>query len=118
MKNLRRISFGALALVLTVPATVSAQFDSNAGGGTNLPTNSLTGIIKNLLNWLLMMVGIVGVGAFVIAGLFYLTAAGDSKVIDKAKSTMTYAVIGILVALIGLIVIGAVNSLLKGSSTI
>lgn len=118
MKNLRRISFGAASLALTAPAAVLAQFDPNAGGGTNLSNTSLTQIIKNLMNWLLMMVGIVGVIGFVISGIMYLTAAGDSSIINRAKTAMTYSIIGVLVALIGLVVINAVNSLLKANGGI
>lgn len=107
-----------LSLAILAPSFVAAQFDPNAGGGTNLSNASITTIIKSLMNWLLMMVGIVGVIGFVISGIMYLTAAGDSGVIDRAKKAMTYSIIGVLVALIGLVVIGAVNSLLKGNGSI
>lgn len=118
MKNLRRNLFGALALVLTAPGAVLAQFDPNAGGGTNLSNTSLTGIIKNLMNWLLMMIGVLGVIGFVVSGIMYLTASGDSDILKRAKTTLVSSVIGILVALIGLIVIAAINNLLKGSGSI
>ena len=118
MKNMRKNLFGALTLVLTAPGVVLAQFDPNAGGGTNLSNTSVTGIIKNLMNWLLMMIGIVGVIGFVISGIMYLTAAGDGDTIKRAKTALTYSIIGVLVALIGLVVIGAVNSLLKGNGSI
>ena len=45
------------------------------------------------MNWLLALIGIFGVIGFAIAGILYLTAAGDEDRINKAKSAMMYAII-------------------------
>lgn len=112
---IKKISYGALSLALLAPAAVFAQFQDPQG--TGLPSGSVTSIIQNIMFWLLMMVGIIGVIGFVIAGILYLTAAGDEGQIERAKKAMIYSIVGVLVALIGLVVIGAVRNLLSGSST-
>jgi len=100
--------------VALAPAAVSAQFQEPTG--TGLPAGSLLGIITSGMNWLLIIVGILGVIGFVIAGIIYLTAAGDEGQIDRGKRTMINSIIGIIVALLGVIIIQAVKSLLGGNS--
>jgi len=82
-----------------------------------LPGGSITDIVTGIMNWLLMMVGIVGVIGFAIAGILYLTAAGDEGRIETAKNAMMYSIIGVIVALIGLVIIKAVQGMLGGTST-
>ena len=92
----------------------SAQFETP--GGTGLPSGSVMGIVTNMMNYLLILVGILGVIGFVIAGIIYLTAAGDDGQIERGKQTMVYSIIGVIVALVGVIVIKAVQGMLGGTS--
>jgi hypothetical protein len=116
MKNKIRVVSSALSVALmTLPAMAMAQFA--APTGTNLPEGTVTDIIKNIMNWILGIVGVLGVIGFAIAGVLYLTAAGDETKIDKAKQAMTYSIIGVIVALVGLVVIRAASSMLGGSTS-
>lgn len=119
MKNkIKAFSSAVSVMMMALPMLVSAAaFDPTAGGGTGLPSGSITGIITNIMNWLLMMVGIVGVIGFAIAGILYLTAAGDEGRIETAKNAMMYSIIGVIVAIIGVVVLQAAKGLLSGSST-
>ena len=81
---------------------------------TGLPSNSIFNIIGSIADWLLSIIGIVAVIGFIIAGIMYLTAAGDEKKIGKAKEAMQASIIGVIVALSGLVVIYAANNLLGG----
>lgn len=116
MKNKIRAASGALSVALmTLPAIAMAQFA--APTGTNLPEGTVSDIIKNIMNWILGIVGVLGVIGFAISGILYLTAAGDETKIDSAKSAMTYSIIGVIVALVGLVIIKAASSMLGGSSS-
>lgn len=116
MKNkIKSIGYGAISLtILAVPALVSAQFA--APSGTGLSSNSLFAIISNIMNWILAIVGIVGVIGFALAGLLYLTAAGDEGRITKAKSAMIASITGVIVALAGLVALQFAKGLLGASS--
>lgn len=114
MKSIKKYFYGAVSAVAMAPVAVSAQFQEPTG--TGLPAGSLLGIITSGMNWLLIVVGILGVIGFVIAGIIYLTAAGDEGQIDRGKRTMINSIIGIIVALLGVIVIQAVKGLLGGNS--
>ena len=115
MNILKKITYAASAIATAVPMVASAQFSTPSG--TGLPSGSLIGIITNGMNWLLIVVGILGVIGFVIAGIIYLTAAGDEGQIDKGKQAMVYSIVGVIVALIGVVVIKAVQGMLGGSGT-
>jgi len=114
MNIVKKISYGAASLIATMPFVALAQFQTPSG--TGLPAGSILGIITSGMNWLLILVGILGVIGFVIAGIIYLTAAGDEDQIAKGKKAMIYSIVGVIVALIGVVIIQAVQGLLGGSS--
>lgn len=116
MKNkIKLLASSAIVAALTVPALAMAQFQSPSG--TNLPAGSVSGIIKNIMNWMLGIVGVLGVIGFAIAGILYLTAAGDEERIATAKKAMTWSIVGVVVALLGLVILKAAETMLGGSST-
>lgn len=114
MNIIKKATYAASAIASAVPMVVSAQFE--APTGTGLPSGSVIGIITNGMNWLLIIVGILGVIGFVIAGIIYLTAAGDEGQIERGKHTMIYSIVGVIVALIGVVIIKAVQGMLGGTS--
>lgn len=114
---IRKIAYGAGAGILALPALAGAQFKAPSTGETGLPSNSIYNILSNGMKWLLGLVGIIGVIGFAIAGVLYLTAAGDEERIKQAKSAMLYSILGVIVALVGLVALGAASGLLGGSST-
>jgi hypothetical protein len=113
--KIKKIAAAAMAAGMTIPALALAQF--NAPGGTNLPSGSIFGIIQSIMNWLLGLVGVLGVIGFAIAGILYLTAAGDEEKMGTAKKALTYSIIGVIVALLGLVILQAAAAMLGGSST-
>jgi uncharacterized membrane protein len=117
MKNtIKKLAYGASVVAMTLPVTALGYgtFDPSAGGGTGLPEQSIMGIITNIMKWLLTAIGIVGVIGFAIAGILYLTAAGDDERIKKAKSAMVMSIIGVVVALMGVVALNAASGLLGG----
>ncbi len=113
MNIIKKIAYASSVIASAVPMIASAQFAAPAA--TGLPTGTLTGIITSGMNWLLIIVGILGVIGFVISGIIYLTAAGDEGQIDKGKNAMVYSIVGVIVALLGLVIIQAVQGLLGGT---
>lgn len=112
--KIKTIGYGiASAMILTAPIIVAAQFLPPAG--TSLPEGTLFNIITNAMMWLLAIVGIIGVIGFAIAGILYLTATGDEDRIVKAKSAMLASIVGVIVALVGLVIMRAVQTWLGGA---
>ena len=122
---------GVLFSAFSVPSVRAASsgsgtIDTSTGwtGGfqavkdnSGLSQKTVDVIVKGLMKWLLVFVGFISIIAFIIAGILYLTAAGDDKQIGTAKTAMKWSIIGVIVALMGYVVIIAVDYWLNGSST-
>lgn len=110
-------SLFAAALALT-PAVAGAQFDaSKSGQGSGIQNYHLTQVLANLMKGLLALVGVIAIIGFVVAGIMYITAAGDDENMKKAKKMMVYSITGIVVALIGWIILTAISTWLTTTST-
>ncbi len=117
MKNkIKSTTYAVISAMLIFPAmTATAAYTQPAG--TGLPSGSVFSIVTNIMQWLLGLIGVVGVIGFAIAGILYLTAAGDETRMGTAKNAMLYSIIGVLVALAGVVALQFASGLLGGSST-
>jgi hypothetical protein len=86
----------------------------SGGNPYGLPGGSVYGIVGNVVGWLLGLMALFGLLAFVLSGVMYLLSAGDEKAVGNAKNIAKYGVIGITVGLIGYVVSKAVYFLLTG----
>lgn len=66
---------------------------------------TLTQIARNVLNFLLSIIGILAIIMLVIGGITYLGAAGDQTRAQTGKKIVTYAIIGITVAFASLVLV-------------
>lgn len=102
-------------------ATEAAQSELT-GTGVDIPTNTgladrgIKDILTNLLNWLLGIVGIIALGGFVISGIQYVISTGSEEMMETAKHNMVYSLIGIIVALGGVVIIRAIDAALNARS--
>lgn len=107
-----------VSLLLLMPAAASAwTAGKNNASNVGLPKGSIYEIISATLGWLLGIFGFIAIIGFVIAGIFYLTAAGDEGQAEKGKEGMKYSIIGVIVALMGYVIIQAVDRWLGGINT-
>ena len=61
--------------------------------------NEVTYTLRNIINLLLYVAGIIAVVIIVIAGFRFVTSNGDSAQVSKAKNTIIYALVGLVVAI-------------------
>lgn len=123
---MKKMFYALVAALVAAPSAALAQFGSAPGSGTAYSatagnagmTTSLTfyEILTNVMNWLIAMLGIGAIISFVIAGILYLTAAGDETKTEKAKNIMTYAIIAVVVALVGFIVLRLIANFVGNTS--
>ncbi len=85
--------------------------------GAGLPEGKVINIIAAGLSWMLAVLGFLAIIAFVISGILYLTSAGNEGQAETAKNAMKYAIIGVIVALVGYVAIQAIESLLRAEYT-
>lgn len=103
--------------ILLTPNTVLA-FDvyDEACTGPNANTalcaqkdqDKLPAMIKVIVDVLLYVLGAVSIVVIIMAGIFYTISAGDSAQITKAKNTLMYAIVGLIVALLAYAIVNFV----------
>jgi len=106
MKKLSLIIVGfAISLgVLLAPVAVGAvdNFPACNGATDSLvcknSTTTAQPIIKTVINTLVFLVGIVSVVVVIIGGIMYTVSSGNAGTVTKAKTTITYALVGMVVA--------------------
>ena len=84
---------------------------SDIGVGTN---QDLMDIIKGTLNTVIALAGVVCVVMMIVAGYSYITAAGDENKVKKASQTLTWAIVGLVVCFVAIVLVNFImNDVLK-----
>ena len=73
-------------------------------------------VVKNVLNTVYFWIGILAVVFIIIGGYNYTMSQGDPGKVAKAKSTILYAIIGLVIALMAFAITSFVLSALNGST--
>ena len=81
-----------------------------AQAGTISDATPISTILENILQFLLSIVGVLAIISLVVAGVLYLTAAGNTKQVDLAKKAVQFSIIGIVVALGALIIVSQLGA--------
>lgn len=87
------------------------------GEESGLPDSPIYDIIAGAMDWLLAILGFIAIIGFVISGILYLTAAGNDGQIKFAKEAMKWSIVGVIVALMGYVIILAVDAWLSAETT-
>ena len=74
---------------------------------------NISQLLLNILNFLLQIFGIIAIIALAVSGIFYLVSSGNEDRIKLAKKASLYSIIGIAVALTGMIIIKTISGFLK-----
>ena len=61
--------------------------------------DQVNGIIKTIVEVLLMAVGAISIIMIVIGGILFALSSGDTQKAAKARSTILYAVVGLIVSI-------------------
>ncbi|MBI4092964.1 MAG: Ig-like domain-containing protein [Candidatus Kerfeldbacteria bacterium] len=127
MRRRRRIEVkGALvitaALIFLGLVAFSAQAQTplsieDIGTTIGLTTADLKSIVINVIRWLLGILALVAVSFIMYGGYLWLTAAGNSDRIEKAKRVIINAVIGLVIVLIAWAIVFFVARVILGSSS-
>jgi Na+-driven multidrug efflux pump len=79
--------------------------------GTYLPEDPLggnedvLGLAQRVIRLVILLAALVCVAILIAAGYSYITAAGDEQKIEKATKTLTYAIVGLVICFISVILV-------------
>lgn len=86
----------------------------------NLPTPLLSNVTNDvntvvftgIFNFVFLMIGSLAVIAIIVSGIRYATSYGNPERMEKAKRNLTFAVIGLIVVLLGYTIAATINTVL------
>jgi hypothetical protein len=115
MKKLSLLSAISFFLV----SKVQAQITTPENTGLPNPEGGVVEVLTTFLSWLLTVFLILSLLAFVITGIMYLIALGDSRsqTLENAKQYFKYAILAVAIVGSSYIVIKFINDLLAGTLT-
>lgn len=91
--------------------------DSLEVAGEATATSGVEGsyVLKTLIPYLikfgLRLAAAVAVCSIIIGGYFYVTAMGEDEQYNKAKRTIMYSIIGLIVALLSIVIVEIIGSI-------
>lgn len=88
---------GSLPFTATAATPYSLE---DIGGQVGLGTADLKATIVNIIAWVLGIVALIAVVMIIIGGFMWLTSGGNEEKIEKAKKTISSAVIGLIIVIL------------------
>jgi hypothetical protein len=81
----------------TVP-TFTPTIKTTAGG-------DIVSVLYSLIGYALLIIGAVALGFAIYGGFLFITSGGDSEKTTKARNTLLYAVIGVIVIALSYVIL-------------
>ena len=101
-------------LILKAMATTQTigQDVKKVGDGKDTLWENVSAIIKNVV----LVLGLVCVIVIIIGGVNYMTSSGDTGKVKKAKDTILYGVIGLVICILAFAIVNFVLDSILGSN--
>ena len=99
------------------PSGSGVAFDlGNLGTVTFLPTkvDNLQELLGAIIIWFLNILGAIAVIAIIYSGIMYITAGPDTARAEAAKKNLAWAIVGIVIILLAVLIINFVINTLTG----
>lgn len=127
IQKIRTATIGALLVLGSVGvvaiSTTSTASAVNVWGGCDGQSSQVCGatsgdsaqnLMKNVINTLLLVLGIIAVIMIVVGGIRYTLSGGDASSIKAAKDTVLYSVVGLVVAMLAYAIVNFVVDRFSG----
>lgn len=88
-----------------------------AGCPTGEEDAKIGDVAKNIINVVITVLGLVAVLFVVIGGVNYTTSQGDPQKTKKARDTILYAILGVILAVLAYTIVNFVISGITGSGS-
>jgi hypothetical protein len=112
----------SLFSILLVPTFALAQereagceFDQNSQELCKLTeSDNLEELVLNLTRYVMGIIGVIAIVMIVIAGFRMVISGGNEGSVKAAKNQLTWAVIGLIVALLAYTIVAIIQNVVKG----
>ncbi len=116
MTTLQRVAyktwFALAGAAAFAPVASAVNLGSNDPGG-DLPEGSnlnLRGLVLEIIGWVLSFLALLAVIYIIIAGIRLIVSQGDDDQKGKAKKTIMYVVVGLIVIILARVIVGFVTT--------
>ena len=126
LKILLAFIIGILGFNLVSPITASAAESTNPcdylegsakeAHGCNGSSDKLPNVVIGILNAVIAVAGIVAVIYIVVGGYQYMTSTGDPGKVKKAKDTILYGIIGLVIVILAAAIVNFVIANVVGGN--
>ena len=99
----------ALQYLAAAAESLKGQTENAGGNG------DLAGTVGLTLNVVYVVVGVIAVIFIIIGGINYKTSQGDPGKVKKAKDTVLYGIIGLIIALLAFAITAFVMNAMEGN---
>lgn len=99
--------------------TVTGTSYNNAcksNGGVAGQQDDLMGVLNVVINVVLGVIGFIAVAMIIMGGISFTTSQGDAAKTTKARNTILYGVVGLVVALLAFAIVNFVLSNVFGNA--
>lgn len=111
MQTLRNSGL-ALAVNLSLAAPVAAAEPEKPNVPQPTSGSSLQDILFSVINALLLFAGAVAVLFLIIGGFRYVVSTGNAEQVEGAKKTILYAILGLIIIFIAVVLVQLVQQYL------
>ena len=98
----------AQAASLTENAQRGVQYATGEAPNPNINPNWAFGQVAQIISWVLIAVGILCVAFIIFGAIKFTTSGGDPEKTKSGKSTIMYALIGLIIAILANVIVSLV----------
>ena len=102
------VSVGAVTALPQCGSGAGAVGDASIDSVCASKNDNISGIIRNVVNILLYIIGAISVIMLIFGGIRYATSAGNANSVKAAKDTILYAVVGLAIAVLAYAIVNFV----------
>lgn len=113
------IGLAIVGLVNVILNSIHIALLGSAGAFEGGPDAAISAenVIRNMIDWFIGTAGIVAAIFLVVGGIGYMTSSGDAAKLQKAKNTIFYALLGLAIVALSLIISNFVIDLVNRADT-
>ena len=111
MSKNKSIQIVALAVMIGLPLILTDTAFAQTAGGVGQVEN----FIRNVIQVVAGLAGLIATGFFVVGGFGYITSSGNPENLDKSKRTLLYSGMGLAIT-IGAFVLSNIISEIAGKA--
>ncbi len=110
MKKLKLVSTIVVVVLFCVLLTgaAQAQLTTPSAEGSGAATGDEMDLLETATNWILGITGAVAVIMIIFGGFRYITASGNTDMMNKAKEILIKAIIGLVIVIVAYVVVRAI----------